>query len=63
MDFEVRIGEYLESEPEERRWPVLAERTEVINAEVVRAWRGPLNQVAQRNGGHTTDGRHRLIEA
>ncbi len=51
MDFGVETGEYLPSEPDERRWPVVAERTEVINAEVIRALRDPLKQVAEAHGG------------
>jgi hypothetical protein len=51
MNFETRAGLMLEGEPAPRRWPVTAERKEVINGEVIHALRKPLTEVAERFGG------------
>jgi hypothetical protein len=51
MQFEARAGAQLESEPTSRRWPVIAERTEVIDEKVIRILRKPLTEIAKRHGG------------
>jgi|ERR1700734_1623653 len=51
MNFEVQVGEMLEEEPSSRRWPVTADRTEVINEAVIRALRDPFVEIAKSHGG------------
>jgi Regulator of ribonuclease activity B len=51
LGFRVEFGRGLKAQPESRRWPVLADRTEVINEEVIIALRGPLTRLAKRFGG------------
>jgi regulator of RNase E activity RraB len=51
IGFDVTAGEKLESEPSTRKWPVKAERIEIINEEVIRSLRKPLAEIAEKHGG------------
>jgi regulator of RNase E activity RraB len=51
MDFGVNVGEKLNEAREPKRWPVTAERRDVINGDVIAALRRPLTQIAERHGG------------
>ena len=51
MGFRVEFGRELKARPESRRWPVLADRTEVIDEEVIGALRVSLTRLAKRFGG------------
>ena len=51
MGFAVSAGEELQAESQVLRWPVIAERTEVINEEVILTLREALRQTAQQHGG------------
>jgi hypothetical protein len=47
----MQVGEMLEAELPSRRWPVTADRTEIINEGVIRALRDPFVDIAERHGG------------
>ena len=51
MDFGVSIGEQLDEHRDPQRWPVTAERRDVINGAVIAALRPPLTEIAQRHRG------------
>jgi regulator of RNase E activity RraB len=51
LDFVVNVGERLDEGRQPQRWPVTAERRDVVNSEVITALRGPLAEIAQRHGG------------
>jgi regulator of RNase E activity RraB len=51
IGFDVSVGVELRPEYAAKPWPVLADRTEVINEGVIAALRGPLTSIAKRRGG------------
>lgn len=51
MQFEVLSGAEIESEPATRRWPLTAERTAVVNQNVIRVLRRPFTEIAEKYGG------------